>query len=83
MEEKDESNVGLITIPKPVNSVTPSLDIDHISASWGDSHQSTLNDISMCVKQGQLCAIIGPVGSGKVSIIQLRDCYFMKLILVF
>lgn len=68
LEEKDESNVGLIKKPMPTNSQTPSLDIDHMSASWGDSEQNTLDDISISVKPGQLCAIIGPVGSGKVLI---------------
>lgn len=66
MEEKDESNVGLIKQEKPVDSVTPSLHIEHISASWGGCQHSTLDDISFRVKSGQLCAIIGPVGSGKV-----------------
>lgn len=66
MEEKDESNVGLIRQPKPSDALTPSLHIDHISASWSDSQPNTLDDISIIVKPGQLCAIIGPVGAGKV-----------------
>lgn len=66
LEEKDESNVGLIRKQKPLDSVTPALHVDQISASWVDSQQSTLDDISLRVKPGQLCAIIGPVGSGKV-----------------
>lgn len=69
MEEKDESNVGLIKQAKPMDSRTPSLDIDSISASWNDSQQNTLDDIAISVKPGQLCAIIGPVGSGKVLIV--------------
>lgn len=68
MEEKDETNVGLIVQPKPTDSQKPSVDVKNITASWDDSQQSTLDDISIRVKQGQLCAIIGPVGSGKVFI---------------
>ncbi len=68
MEEKDESNIGLIRQPKIMDSRTPALDIDCMSASWSDSQQNTLDDITISVKPGQLCAIIGPVGAGKVKI---------------
>ncbi|KAJ6635336.1 ATP-binding cassette sub-family C member 4 [Pseudolycoriella hygida] len=71
MEEKDESNVGLIRQPKPTDSRSPSLHIDHISACWSDCEQNTLDDITVSVRPGQLCAIIGPVGSGKSSLLQL------------
>lgn len=69
MEEKDETNIGLVTNPKPEDNIAASMwsiDIDNISASWNDSQNSTLEEISIRVKPGQLCAIIGPVGSGKV-----------------
>lgn len=40
------------------------------SAKWTpDSIADTLANISLCVKPGKLCAVIGPVGSGKVSVI--------------
>lgn len=40
----------------------------NVSAVWDEhSNRLTLNEIDFHVKQGQLCAIIGPVGSGKVS----------------
>lgn len=72
MEEKDEANIGLIKQSTANDTRTPSLDIDGISASWSDSQQNTLDDISISVKPGQLCAIIGPVGSGKV-------CYLLTM----
>jgi ATP-binding cassette subfamily C (CFTR/MRP) protein 4 len=38
------------------------------SAKWiSDSTEDTLTHISLWVKPGKLCAVIGPVGSGKVS----------------
>lgn len=39
------------------------------SAKWTpDSIADTLIKISLCVRPGKLCAVIGPVGSGKVSV---------------
>jgi ATP-binding cassette subfamily C (CFTR/MRP) protein 4 len=39
------------------------------SAKWTpNSIADTLTNISLCVKPGKLCAVIGPVGSGKVSV---------------
>lgn len=66
MEEKDETNKGLVTQSEHKDALAPSLDIDNISASWNNSLQNTLDEITFSVKPGQLCAIIGPVGSGKV-----------------
>lgn len=44
-----------------------------MSASWDEetSNRKTLQEIVLNVKQGQLCAIIGPVGAGKSSLMQL------------
>ncbi|GJQ74461.1 hypothetical protein Trydic_g21331 [Trypoxylus dichotomus] len=44
--------------------------IDKVQASWTRDH-STLKHINFSIPQGMLCAIIGPVGSGKSSILQL------------
>jgi len=43
----------------------------------GDS-EDTLKDITFEVTKGQLCAVIGPVGSGKVNIsfLFLAQCHF-------
>lgn len=69
VEEKDELNMGLVKQAHPRDTNAPSLDIDHISAAWSDSQPDTLDDVSIIVKPGQLCAIIGPVGSGKTSLL--------------
>ncbi|XP_054166167.1 ATP-binding cassette sub-family C member 4-like [Oppia nitens] len=44
--------------------------IDNMTARWSyDVTEPTLKDISICVKPGQLLAIIGSVGSGKSSVL--------------
>ena len=44
-----------------------SLELKGVSAAWYKTvGQTTLKDVSMEVKPGQLCVIGGPVGSGKV-----------------
>ncbi|KPI93323.1 Multidrug resistance-associated protein 4 [Papilio xuthus] len=43
-----------------------------VSASWTNSKDRlTLKNISMRLRKGKLCAIIGPVGSGKSSLLQV------------
>ncbi|KPJ13568.1 ABC transporter C family member 12 [Papilio machaon] len=43
-----------------------------VSASWSKSNDKmTLKNISMRLRKGKLCAIIGPVGSGKSSLLQV------------
>ncbi|XP_026726077.1 multidrug resistance-associated protein 4-like [Trichoplusia ni] len=48
--------------------------INRVNASWTGSDkpkEMTLKNISMRVRKGKLCAVIGPVGSGKTSLLQL------------
>ncbi|XP_075985107.1 ATP-binding cassette sub-family C member 4-like [Anticarsia gemmatalis] len=46
--------------------------IHDVSASWvGDPNFMALKNISVRIRKGKLCAIIGSVGSGKSSILQL------------
>ena len=41
--------------------------LTHVCARWDPlSKEDTLKDVSVEVESGQLCAIVGPVGSGKV-----------------
>lgn len=42
------------------------IEIKDVTASWDIDEGVTLNNISLAIKPGQLCAIIGPVGAGKV-----------------
>lgn len=42
------------------------VEMNEVSASWDDSNLETLCQIDIKIKSGQLCAIVGPVGGGKV-----------------
>ncbi|XP_061382806.1 ATP-binding cassette subfamily C member 4 isoform X2 [Danaus plexippus] len=64
---------GLMT---PAISTTPisndvGILIQNVSASWTEDGPITLRNINITVPKGKLCAIIGSVGSGKSSILQL------------
>nr|AVV62497.1 putative multidrug resistance-associated protein 4 [Helicoverpa zea] len=64
---------GLMTstlCPMPVNPDVGIL-IQNVSASWTDDGPITLNQLNLMVPKGKLCAIIGSVGSGKSSVLQL------------
>lgn len=47
------------------------IEMTNINASWDAPLKRTLDEINLNVKAGTLCAIIGPVGSGKSSILNL------------
>ena len=48
-------------------TATSSLQLKGVSAAWyKTAGQTTLRDVTMEVRPGQLCVIGGPVGSGKV-----------------
>lgn len=56
--------------PMPVNPDVGIM-IQNVSASWTDDGPATLNQLNITVPKGKLCAIIGSVGSGKSSVLQL------------
>ncbi|XP_013144481.1 PREDICTED: probable multidrug resistance-associated protein lethal(2)03659 [Papilio polytes] len=66
--EKGLLNQALAALP-----LSPELgiQIQDVSASWSDKGPVTLRNINLTVPKGKLCAIIGSVGSGKSSILQL------------
>ncbi|KAI8429874.1 hypothetical protein MSG28_000366 [Choristoneura fumiferana] len=45
--------------------------IQDVSASWTEDGPITLRNLNISVPKGKLCAIIGSVGSGKSSVLQL------------
>ncbi|NP_001296082.1 probable multidrug resistance-associated protein lethal(2)03659 [Plutella xylostella] len=50
------------------------VELNDVSASWGgegDKDQHTLRGVTLRVRRGKLAAIIGPVGSGKSSLLQV------------
>lgn len=42
------------------------MELTKITAAWDEAQRKTLDQIDLNVKAGTLCAIIGPVGAGKV-----------------
>lgn len=72
--EKSESAAGLERCSSMVIADTKLnvVELNGVRAAWDDTaKQSTLDGIDLQVKPGQLCAIIGPVGAGKSSLMQL------------
>lgn len=51
------------------------VEINQVSANWIDT---ILEDISLKIQSGTLCAIVGPVGSGKSSLLQVRELPFLQ-----
>lgn len=69
MEDRLERNDSLHVKSDDTKKETLSsiaIEIKDVTASWEVDEEITLNNISLTVKPGQLCAIIGPVGAGKV-----------------
>lgn len=64
-EEKDKKE---IKSPKMIHEVKESaIELNQVSARWrNDSDIETLSRINLKIKAGQFCAVVGPVGSGKV-----------------
>lgn len=48
----------------------PGIQLKGVSASW-DNSSTTLKSITLNFQPGTLCAIVGPVGSGKSSLLQV------------
>ncbi|XP_017479140.1 PREDICTED: multidrug resistance-associated protein 4-like [Rhagoletis zephyria] len=42
---------------------------EHVTAKWSQTKSTVLNNVSFSLKRGELLAVIGPVGSGKSSLL--------------
>ena len=43
------------------------VELNKVTSSWSASQENaTLDSVSICFKANQICAVIGPVGCGKV-----------------
>jgi ATP-binding cassette, subfamily C (CFTR/MRP), member 4 len=73
LEEQDPATPGLhqneMEIIEPETNI---IEMMNVNATWTNDYNSkTLSDLSIKIKSGKLYAIIGTVGSGKSSILQL------------
>lgn len=60
-------------LPSEKTTNEPSIDVDSVTAYWKSEFSPTLVNIKLRILPGTLCAIVGPVGSGKSSLLQVRN----------
>lgn len=68
LEEKEMTLIGMAS--------EGSVQLADVSASWTEG-TPTLENISLKIQPGILCAIVGPVGSGKSSLLQVNYPSFL------
>ncbi|KAF2900921.1 hypothetical protein ILUMI_05261, partial [Ignelater luminosus] len=73
--EKHTNSVGLangITEKNDLDTFINAVSITNGTAKWiGSSNENTLSNLTMNIKRGSLIAVIGPVGSGKTSLLHV------------
>ena len=66
LEEREDQGGGR-TVTANNDGKADTVTLDKVTGKWNkDENEDTLSNINMNMKSGQLIAIIGPVGSGKV-----------------
>jgi len=70
LQERDDQEGGR-TVNQIKDNKSDTVLLEKVTGKWNmDESEDTLTNINLSLKSGQLVAIIGPVGSGKSSIIQ-------------
>lgn len=68
---RDESGVQAVTHKKDIGAKEPLVELKSFRAHWTQEYaEPVLDNINISLKPPQLVAVIGPVGSGKSSLIQ-------------
>lgn len=66
LQEREDQEGGRTIFEKNDNQ-TETVTLEKVTGKWNkDENEDTLTNINLNLKSGQLIAIIGPVGSGKV-----------------
>ncbi|CAH3029808.1 unnamed protein product [Porites evermanni] len=71
LDELNFENIKHRSTPRPGHS---SVAVSNVTCTWNNQEsigKATLQDVSFEVKQGDLCMIVGPVGSGKSSLLMM------------
>ncbi|KAH8336344.1 hypothetical protein KR059_002930 [Drosophila kikkawai] len=72
LDSREERTHGLTHKREQEAGDSRAVTIKDINASWdNEKPQRTLQSVNLQIEKGQLCAVIGPVGAGKSSILQL------------
>ncbi|XP_055638062.1 ATP-binding cassette sub-family C member 4-like [Toxorhynchites rutilus septentrionalis] len=73
MEEQNKKMVGLHKNEDLMVKEQPEFAVvlNNVSACWEEGKEKTLKDLNLKAKSGQLLAVVGPVGAGKSSLLQL------------
>ena len=70
LEEREDQGGGR-TVTANNDGKADTVTLEKVTGKWNkDEKEDTLSNINMNMKSGQLIAIIGPVGSGKVCFCQ-------------
>jgi len=60
--------------PVPVSRLRGDLEFSQVSFAYGDN--PALNDISLCIPAGTVCALVGPSGAGKTTFANLVPRFY-------
>ena len=81
MEERDDQGGGRRSITANEDGKSETVVLEKVTGKWNkDENEDTLTNIDLSLKSGQLIAIIGPVGSGKVC--SLFDSFMYDILFI-
>ena len=69
-----ENNIKEIEHPKKIDTLTDSIELEHVHFSYNTGHE-ILHDINLTIKKGQTIALVGQSGSGKSTLVDLIPRY--------